>query len=60
LTEQEMAWKVDGTRSYQELTQRSLETMIETEALTAPEADRKRIEVPELLPLSAVKAREPR
>ena len=60
LTEQEMAWKVDGTRSYQELTQRSLETMIETEALSAPEADRKRIEVPELLPLSAVKAREPR
>ena len=60
LTEQEMAWKVEGTRSYQELTQRSLETMIETEALTAPEADRKRIELPELLPLSAVKAREPR
>jgi phenylacetic acid degradation protein len=60
LTEQEMAWKVDGTRSYQELTQRSLETMIETEALSAPEADRKRIEMPELVPLSAVKAREPR
>ena len=60
LTEQEMAWKVDGTRSYQQLTQRSLTTMIETSALTAPEPDRKRIEMPELLPLSAVKAREPR
>lgn len=60
LTEQEMAWKVDGTRSYQELTQRSLGTMIETEALSASEPDRKRIEVPELLPLSAIKAREPR
>ena len=60
LTEQEMAWKVDGTRSYQQLTHRSLTTMIETSALTAPEPDRKRIEMPELLPLSAVKAREPR
>jgi phenylacetic acid degradation protein len=60
LTEQEMAWKVDGTRSYQELTQRSLGTMTETEALSASEPDRKRIEVPELLPLSAIKAREPR
>jgi len=60
LTEQEISWKVDGTRSYQELTQRSLTTMIETDALAAPEPDRKRIEVPELLPLSAVKAREPR
>jgi phenylacetic acid degradation protein len=60
LTEQEMAWKVEGTQSYQELTRRSLATMVETEALTAPEANRKRIELPELLPLSAVKAREPR
>ena len=60
LTEQEMAWKVEGTQSYQELTRRSLATMVETEALPAPEADRKRIELPELLPLSAVKAREPR
>jgi len=60
LTEQEISWKVDGTRSYQELTQRSLTTMIETDALTVPEPNRKRIEVPELLPLSAVKAREPR
>ena len=60
LTDQEMAWKVDGTQSYQELTRRSLATMVQTEALPAPEAGRKRIELPELLPLSAVKAREPR
>jgi phenylacetic acid degradation protein len=60
LTEQEMAWKVEGTQSYQELTRRSLATMVETEALLVPEAGRKRIELPELLPLSAVKAREPR
>ena len=56
LTEQELAWKVEGTRSYQELTRRSLETMVETDALPAPEADRRRIELPELLPLSELKA----
>ncbi len=58
LSEQEMAWKVEGTQSYQELTRRSLATMIETDPLAAVEADRKRIEVPELLPLSTLKARD--
>ena len=33
LTEQEIAWKVEGTQSYQDLTRRSLATMVETEAL---------------------------
>jgi phenylacetic acid degradation protein len=56
LSEQELAWKVDGTRSYQELTRRSLATMVETEPLSAPEPDRRRIELPELLPLSELKA----
>ena len=56
LTEQELAWKVEGTQSYQELTRRSLATMVETEPLSAPEADRRRIELPELLPLSELKA----
>ena len=59
LSEQELAWKIEGTQSYQELTRRSRATMIETEALAAVEADRKRIDVPELLPLSTLKAREP-
>lgn len=57
LTEQELAWKVEGTQSYQELTRRSLATMLETDALTRVEPGRRRIELPELLPLSAVKAR---
>ena len=34
LTEQEFAWKIEGTQSYQELTRRSLATMLETDALT--------------------------
>jgi phenylacetic acid degradation protein len=60
LTEQELAWKVEGTQSYQELTRRSLATMLETDALTRVEPGRRRIELPELLPLSAVKARSER
>ena len=60
LTEQELAWKVEGTHSYQELTRRSLATMVETEALSAPEPDRRRIELPELLPLSELKAGKPK
>jgi phenylacetic acid degradation protein len=57
LTEQELAWKVEGTQSYQELTRRSLKTMLATDALTSVEPGRRRIELPALLPLSAVKAR---
>lgn len=57
LTETELAWKIDGTRSYQELTRRSLATMKATVPLTVVEPDRRRIELPELLPLSAVKSR---
>jgi phenylacetic acid degradation protein len=56
LTETELAWKIEGTRSYQELTRRSLATMRATTPLGAVEPDRQRIELPELLPLSAVKA----
>jgi len=59
VTEQELAWKIEATQSYQELARRSLATMVETIALTAPEPDRKRIELPELLPLSTVKALKP-
>ena len=60
LTEQELAWKVEGTQSYQDLTRRSLATMVETEPLPAPEPDRRRIELPELLPLSELKAGKPK
>ncbi|HMA30200.1 MAG TPA: phenylacetic acid degradation protein PaaY [Casimicrobiaceae bacterium] len=58
LTEQEMAWKVDGTRGYQQLAQRSRETMRRTRPLAAVEADRKRLDLPELLPLSTLKRRK--
>ena len=56
LTEMELAWKIEGTRSYQELTRRSLATMQATTPLAQVQPERKRIELPELLPLSSVKA----
>ena len=57
LSDEEIAWKIEGTQSYQELTRRSLATMRATSPLATPEPDRKRIELPELLPLSERKAR---
>ncbi len=55
LTDQELAWKVEGTQSYQELTRRSLSTMRATAPLARAEADRPRIQVGEMLPLSVLK-----
>jgi len=57
LSAQELTWKADATRLYQELAVRSLRTMRETEALTAVEKDRKRLALPEVLPLSEWKAK---
>lgn len=56
LTEQEMAWKVEGTVLYQHLARRSLATMVETVALTEVEADRKRILLPDIKPLIEARA----
>jgi phenylacetic acid degradation protein len=54
----ELAWKIEGTKAYQELTRRCLATMAETAPLTAVDADRKRLAVPEMLPLSTLKERD--
>lgn len=56
LTEQELAWKVAGTQSYQELTRRSRATMRAVAPLSSAPADRKRIPIPDLAPLSTLKA----
>lgn len=58
LSDTEIAWKVEGTRSYQELARRSLETMVAAAPLERVEPGRKRLELPELLPLSELKQRE--
>jgi phenylacetic acid degradation protein len=57
LTDMELAWKAEGTRHYQELARRSLATMQAVAPLPAPEAGRKRLELPEMLPLSVLKER---
>lgn len=57
LSELEMEWKHEGTKSYQDLTRRSIATMHETDALPAVEPDRKRLDLPELLSLSEMKAK---
>jgi phenylacetic acid degradation protein len=57
LSDEEMAWKADGTRTYQELTRRCLATMVETTPLTAIEPGRKRIEMPDVIPLTELKKR---
>ena len=59
LTDQELAWKVEGTRSYQELTRRSLATMTPTRPLASAEPQRRRMPVADILPLSVLKAGEP-
>ena len=59
LTDQELAWKIEGTQSYQELTRRSLSTMVKTSALAQVESGRKRLDLPQLLPLSTLKKQRP-
>ncbi len=56
LTEQEMAWKTEGTVLYQHLARSSLATMVETDALAEVEANRKRIVLPDIKPLIEAKA----
>jgi phenylacetic acid degradation protein len=56
LTEMELAWKIEATQGYQDLARRSLATMKATVALTSVEPDRKRIELPDIVPLSTLKA----
>lgn len=58
LTEIELAWKAEGTRGYHELTRRSLATMRATTPLAAMEPDRRRLDLPQMLPLSSLKAKQ--
>jgi phenylacetic acid degradation protein len=57
LSDEEIAWKVDGTRTYQDLARRSLATMVECDPLAAIEPDRKRIHMPEVVPLVELRKR---
>ena len=55
LTDQEIRWKDDNLQLYQQLAVRSATTMQAVEALTRPEPNRKRIDVPGAIPLSELK-----
>src|SRR5436189_1343608 len=52
LAEEEIRWKDDNMQLYQALAVRSATTMQAVEALTKPEANRKRIDIPGAIPLS--------
>jgi phenylacetic acid degradation protein len=54
----EIAWKQDNARLYQQLAERSVKTMALVDALAAPEPGRKRIEIPGSIPLSEMKAKK--
>jgi len=45
LTDKEVEWKTSGTREYQQLVGRCHASLVRTEALTEPEADRGRMEL---------------
>ena len=55
LSDQEIAWKLEGTKTYQDLTRRSLASMQQVEALTAVEDSRPRVQAPNVKPLIAMK-----
>ncbi|RDI21279.1 phenylacetic acid degradation protein [Pseudacidovorax intermedius] len=55
LTEQEIAWKHDGTLTYQDLTRRCLATMEEVAPLARAEAGRPRLKAPDVQPLIATR-----
>jgi phenylacetic acid degradation protein len=57
VTDEEAAWKVTGTAQYQRLAQRCLASFSTTEALTAPEQNRTRIDLGEFTALHEMKKR---
>ncbi|MDD3353695.1 phenylacetic acid degradation protein PaaY [Zoogloea sp.] len=58
LSDEEIRWKAEGTATYQDLTRRCLATMVETTPLTQVEPDRRRIHLPDVVPLVALKKKD--
>ncbi len=58
LSDEEIRWKSEGTATYQDLSRRSLATIQETVPLTAIEPGRKRIHMPDVVPLVALRKKE--
>jgi len=55
LRDDEMAWKLEGTRTYQDLTKRCLASMRQVEPLAGIEPDRPRVQASEVRSLIATK-----
>jgi phenylacetic acid degradation protein len=55
LTDEEIKWKTDGTKTYQHLTIRSRSSLKLCAALSTPEPNRKRIEAPNIKSLDDIK-----
>jgi phenylacetic acid degradation protein len=57
LTDQELAWKLEATATYQRLCVDSRRLMVPCVPLNAPEPDRRRCTEPDVVPLSEFKRR---
>jgi phenylacetic acid degradation protein len=55
LGDDEIAWKREGTETYQDLTRRCLDSLVEAEPLRAVEADRPRLQSPAVRSLIATR-----
>ncbi|HEY1393918.1 MAG TPA: phenylacetic acid degradation protein PaaY [Methylibium sp.] len=55
LKDEEIAWKLEGTLTYQDLARRCLASLQEVTPLTAPEADRPQVKAPKVKPLIATR-----
>jgi len=55
LSDAEVAWKLDGTRTYQALTRRCHASLLEVQPLIAAEPDRPRIAASQVQPLIATR-----
>jgi len=55
LSDEEIAWKLEGTLIYQDLTRRSLASLVEVQPLSISEQERRRVPAPDVKPLIATK-----
>ena len=58
LSQKEIDWKSKGTALYQDLARRSMTTMQLVDPQTQPEPDRKRVDIPGIVPLVELKSNE--
>jgi len=59
LSQQEIDWKLVGTRTYQDLTRRSLASLVEVQPLSALDTNRPRLHAPDVQSLIATKRSTP-